>query len=159
MACAMSREELGGISMDRNLAVVLAVAAGGCFTLQALVNSTLGKDIESFQAAMVSGAGAALVLACVSLVTGGGFVHLGAHPVAWHYIGGLLGAVFLTTTLLAVRTLGAGGMTAALIAGQLALSTLVDHFGLLGVRHDPVSAARLLGLALLVGGVTLVVRS
>ena len=38
----------------------------------------------------------------------------------WYYlIGGLLGAAYVTTVLLTVRTLGAGGVTAATVAGQL----------------------------------------
>jgi bacterial/archaeal transporter family-2 protein len=57
-----------------------------------------------------------------------------------------------------VRSLGAGGVTAATIAGQLAASVAVDHFGLLGVERQPVTALRIVGVALLAGGVFLVVR-
>ncbi len=41
-----------------------------------------------------------------------------ATDVRWYYlIGGLLGAAYVTTVLLTVRTLGAGGVTAATVAG------------------------------------------
>ena len=64
----------------------------------------------------------------------------------------------MTTALVTVRSLGAGGVTAATIAGQLATAVVVDHFGLLGVERQPVTALRLVGIALLAGGVFLVVR-
>ena len=57
-----------------------------------------------------------------------------------------------------MRTLGAGGVTAATIAGQLTLSVVVDQFGLLGVEKQSVTSRELAGIALLAAGVFLVVR-
>ena len=57
-----------------------------------------------------------------------------------------------------MRTLGASGLTAVVIAGQLAISVVIDRFGLLGVARQQIGAARILGLVLLVVGVVLVVR-
>ena len=90
----------------------------------------------------------------------GGLGQIGeARNVAWYYLtGGLLGAVYVTSVLVTVRSLGAGGVTAATIAGQLTLSVIVDHFGWLGVERQPISAGRVAGIVLLVAGVALVVR-
>jgi transporter family-2 protein len=60
--------------------------------------------------------------------------------------------------LVTVRSLGAGGVVAATIAGQLAVSVVVDHLGILGVARQPVTAARIAGVALLAAGTYLVVR-
>ena len=60
--------------------------------------------------------------------------------------------------LVAVRTLGASGLTAVVITGQLAVSVAIDRFGLLGVAKQQVSSQRVVGLVLLVAGVVLVVR-
>jgi transporter family-2 protein len=73
-------------------------------------------------------------------------------------VGGLLGAVYVTVALVAVRTLGAAGLTAVVIAGQLAMSVLIDRLGLLGVARTHIGAERIVGLVLLVAGVVLVVR-
>ena len=51
-----------------------------------------------------------------------------------------------------MRALGAGGLTAATIAGQFAVAIVVDHYGWLGVERSPVTASKLAGLALLAGG-------
>ncbi len=64
----------------------------------------------------------------------------------------------MTVALVAVRTLGASGLTAVVITGQLAISVVIDRFGLLGVARQHVERARIVGLVLLVAGVVLVVR-
>ena len=46
-----------------------------------------------------------------------------------YLLGGVLGAVYVTTVLMTVRDLGAGGVTAATIAGQLTMSVLIDRAG------------------------------
>ena len=83
----------------------------------------------------------------------------GGPKLSWYYLtGGVLGAVYVTTALVAVRTLGAGGVTAATIAGQLTLSVTLDRLGVLGLEERALTSSRLLGVALLAAGTFLVVR-
>jgi transporter family-2 protein len=146
--------------VDRGLAVVLTAAVGGLIALQAPINSQLGRSIGTWQAAFVSFAIGTVVLAAIVMVAGGGFGELGqVRHVSWVYLtGGLLGAAYVTSVLVTVRTLGAGGVTAATIAGQLSMSLIVDQFGLLGVAKQPITALKLLGVLLLAAGVFLIVR-
>jgi bacterial/archaeal transporter family-2 protein len=146
--------------MDRSLAVVLTAMVGGAVALQAPINSHLGRSVGTFQAAFLSFAiGTVALLAIASLATGGlgGVRHVTNVP--WYYlIGGLLGVAYVSTVLVTVRTLGAGGVTAATIAGQLTLAVLVDQFGWLGVAQRSITVSRLAGIALLAAGVFLIVR-
>ncbi|HEY3187321.1 MAG TPA: DMT family transporter, partial [Solirubrobacteraceae bacterium] len=146
--------------VDRGAAVALTALVGGCIALQAPINSHLGKSVGTFQAAFVSFAIGTLLLAAIAAVAKGGMAHVGeARHVAWYYLtGGVLGAAYVTTVLVTVRSLGAGGVVAATIAGQLSMSVVVDHFGWLGVERHTVSVARLAGVALLAAGVFLIVR-
>jgi bacterial/archaeal transporter family-2 protein len=73
---------------------------------------------------------------------------------AWS--GGLFGAIFVALAIFLVPQLGAAAFFALLIAGQMLGSIVFDHFGLLGVPVHPVSAIRVVGAALLVGGVVLI---
>jgi transporter family-2 protein len=57
-----------------------------------------------------------------------------------------------------VRELGAGGVTAAIIAGQLALSVVLDRAGVLGLEERAITWEKLLGIALLAAGTVLIVR-
>ena len=146
--------------MDRSLAVVLTAIVGGGVALQAPINSYLGKHVGTFQAAFVSFAvGTVALFVIASFAKGGlgGLRHVTEPP--WYYLtGGLLGLAYVTTVLVTVRTLGAGGVTAATIAGQLTMAVVVDQLGILGVTKQPITALRVFGIALLALGVWLVVR-
>ena len=146
--------------MDKGAAVLLTVAAGGLIALQAPINSTLGKAIGTFPASSVSFAIGTLALVAIALLVGGGYARLGeASNLSVVYLtGGILGAIYVTTVLVTVRALGAGGATAATITGQLAMSVAIDRAGVLGLEQQPLSADRLVGVALLAAGTYLVVR-
>src|SRR3954449_7973050 len=146
--------------MDRGLAVVLTAMVGGAVALQAPINSHLGKSVGTFQAAFLSFAiGTVALLVIASLAKGGiGEVRHATEP-PWYYLtGGLLGVAYVSTVLVTVRTLGAGGVTAATIAGQLSLAVIIDQLGWLGVAQRSITPARIVGIVLLAAGVFLVVR-
>jgi transporter family-2 protein len=146
--------------IDKNLAVGLTAIVGGLIALQAPMNSTLGKRIGTLPAASVSFVIGTVLLVALALLFGGGFGKLGeARHLTWYYLmGGVLGAAYVTTVLVTVRSLGAGGVTAATIAGQLTAAVIVDHLGILGVEKQVVTAPRVLGVLLLAAGKFLVVR-
>jgi transporter family-2 protein len=146
--------------VEKWLPVLFTVVAGGFVALQAPINSTLGKTVGTFAAASVSFAIGLAVLVAITLVAGGGFGDVSqAGDLPWYYLtGGLLGAIYVTTVLLSVRKLGAGGVTGATIAGQLTMSVIIDRAGLLGLPERGLTAHRLIGIALLAAGTVLVVR-
>lgn len=146
--------------MDRGVAVLLTVVVGGLIALQAPINSVLGKSIGTFQAATVSFAIGTVALVLLAATVGGGFGDLGEtrNVSAIYLTGGLLGAAYVTSVLVTVRSLGVGGVTAATIAGQLAISVLVDQLGVLGTDQRPITVAKVVGVALLAAGVYLIVR-
>ena len=147
--------------MDAKAAAVIATAfAGGLIALQAPINSTLGKSVGSLAAASVSFAIGLAALVAITLVFAGGFGDLGeAKGLSWYYLtGGVLGAIYVTTALIAVRELGAGGVTAATIAGQLTMSVIIDRAGWLGLEEKALSYDRVIGIALLAAGTYLIVR-
>jgi bacterial/archaeal transporter family-2 protein len=146
--------------VSRALAVLLAVAAGGFVGMQAPVNARLGRQIGSLQAATVSFLVGTFALLLIAGISSGGLssiAHAGRAP-WWALIGGLLGAFFVVVALLTVRTLGASGLTAIVVAGQLAVAVAIDRFGLFGVAKQHIATPRAIGLAMLLVGVVLVVR-
>jgi bacterial/archaeal transporter family-2 protein len=146
--------------VDRGLAVALTAVVGGFVALQGPINSGLGKTIGNQQAAFFSFATGTVVLAIIAGLAKGGFGQIGdAKTLAPQYlIGGLLGACYVSCVLVTVRTLGAGGIVAASVAGQLAMSVILDQFGLLGLDKDPISVSKAIGVLLLTVGTLLVVR-
>lgn len=145
--------------MARGVAVVLTAIAGSLVAMQAPINSKLGKAVGTFPAATVSFLIGLTVLVGIAAVAGDASrVADARHAPWWYLVGGLLGAAYVSTVLVTVRSLGAGGVTAATIAGQLTMAVVIDQLGWLGVARHPVTAARLAGVALLAAGVYLVVR-
>ncbi|MBJ7518855.1 MAG: DMT family transporter [Solirubrobacteraceae bacterium] len=146
--------------MDRGLAAILTATAGGIVALQPLVNSLLGRQIGTLQAALVSFVIGTVALAVVVAFASGGFGAIGdVAGVPWYYLlGGLMGVLYVSTALVAVRSLGAGGVVAATITGQLTLSVIADRFGWLGAERRPITVSTLLGVALLAAGTWLIVR-
>jgi bacterial/archaeal transporter family-2 protein len=143
--------------MDRGLAVLLTAAAGGLIALQAPINSGLGKATGGLPAALVSFAVGTAALAAIVVLSGKAGGLGSAFEVNWYYLaGGLLGAVYVTNALIAA--IGAGGVAAATVAGQLTASVAIDRLGLFGLDQVPLSPERLLGVALLMAGTFLVIR-
>ncbi|HVA18903.1 MAG TPA: DMT family transporter [Solirubrobacteraceae bacterium] len=142
------------------MAVLLGAGAGCLVGMQAPINARLGGVIGKVQAATFSFlVGTAVLLVVAAFVNGGlgTLGHVGRAP-WWALAGGLLGAIYVTVALVAVQTLGASGLTAVVITGQLTISVMIDRFGLLGIARQHVGVPRIIGLVLLVAGVALVVR-
>jgi bacterial/archaeal transporter family-2 protein len=141
-------------------AAIATACVGGLIALQAPINSHLGKATGTFPAALISFAVGTAVLLAIVVVTGDVREMGGAGDVHGQYLtGGLLGAAYVTTVLLTVRTLGAGGVTAATVAGQLTTAMVIDRLGILGLEKTPITASRLLGVVLLFAGMALVIRT
>ena len=137
----------------------MLLVSGGLVALQAPANNVLSKYLGSFGAAVASFSVGLIVIVVVTFAFAGGITTEGASP-AWYYwiLGGVGGVVIVTVSLIAVRELGAGGVTAATIAGQLALSVVIDRMGVLGLDERPITWEKLLGIGLLALGTVLIVR-
>ena len=145
--------------MDRGLAVVFPAIAGGLIAAQAPINAELGRTTGTLVAALVSFLVGTIVLAAVIVLSGkaGGLTN--TFDVSWYYLlGGLLGAIYVFNALVAVSAIGAGGVAAATIFGQLAASVAIDRLGLFGLDEIPLTPERVVGVVLLLAGTVLVVR-
>ena len=145
--------------MDRGLAVLLTAVVGGILALQAPINAGLGRATGSLAAALVSFTVGTVVLIAVVAVSGevGGIAS--TFDVRWYYlVGGLLGAAYVTTALITVKSIGAGGVAAPTITGQLTAAVIIDRLGLFGLEQTSLSASRIAGVALLLAGTYLVIR-
>jgi bacterial/archaeal transporter family-2 protein len=69
-----------------------------------------------------------------------------------------LRGAFIGLGIFLVPQIGAATFIALVITGQMLASITFDHFGWLGLTQRPVDPARLIGVALLIGGVLLIRR-
>jgi len=73
----------------------------------------------------------------------------------WAWSGGILGGVFILLVILLLPSLGAATLLALVVAGQMSAAVIMDHFGAFGLAQHSVSVSRLIGVALIIGGVVL----
>ena len=95
---------------ERLIAIVATFAVGAIVALQPPVNSELGKQTTVLVAAFVGTAIAAGALGLLVVAAGqAGDIGkaFGVNPL--YLTGGLMGALLISVSLVAVRTLGAGG--------------------------------------------------
>jgi bacterial/archaeal transporter family-2 protein len=146
--------------VSKELAVLATVIAGGAAAAQAPINNMLSKQVGDFGAASVSFAVGLAFAVILTFVFAGGIDTTGGESVAWYYwlLGGVGGVIIVTTSLIAVRELGAGGVTAAIIAGQLTLSLILDKLGVIGLTERPIRIQHVIGVGLLAAGVFLIVK-
>jgi transporter family-2 protein len=143
------------------LAIPLLLAVGALLALQAAANVQLSAAVGSPFAAstlqLAIGASALLVAALAV----GAVAHLDRVPdaPAWHLVGGLGSAVYITAGILLFPRLGAVVTVGLFIAGQMAASLAIDGLGWLGVDREPLDLAAWAGAAAVVAGVALIVRA
>ena len=74
----------------------------------------------------------------------------------WQFLGGLIGVVFVTASILAVPSIGVPGMIVAALAGQMTAGLLIDRYGWVGLPARPIDPLRIAGVALLAVSVVLI---
>lgn len=141
------------------LYLLVCLLAGALMPLQAGVNAQLARWVgHPVTASLVSFAVGTLALFAYSLALRPQLPAPGVLAEApwWVWAGGLLGSVFVTAAAAFAPRLGAATFISITIAGQMLVSILLDHFGLVGFAARPATAPRLVGALLLVAGVLLI---
>lgn len=137
-----------------------AAGVGLAMAIQTAVNSQLRQYLNSpIQAAFFSFLVGTICLAIMMLVmmwNGSALKptlsQLNEIPV-WLWVGGLLGVYAVTASIYTAPKLGFLTFTGLVLFGQVIMSMLLDHFGLIGVDKNPVNWQRLLGAILIAIGI------
>jgi len=142
---------------------LLALISGAAVTTQVGINGKLlvnigGPILTSFISFLVG----TIVLAIAYILA----VYYGLEPIPtfnamtqtslWLWMGGVLGAFYIFTTILCSPKIGFANMFSLLVAGQIILAIIFDHFGLLGSSVHLISPLRFIGVILLIVSVYLI---
>jgi transporter family-2 protein len=144
--------------MDKLPFVLLAMAAGMSNAFQAPINAALSKFTGVFESSCISFAVGALSLFIVSLVVRKGAILnlVQAPPYLW--LGGLLGAVLVTSMLFTVTRVGAAVTITSVITGQMIAALVIDQIGFLGVPKNPLDVYRIVGILFLMVGIRMLIK-
>jgi transporter family-2 protein len=139
---------------------LVGVLAGAFIAVQAPVNTELARGLGStIAAATISFVAGSIVLAFVTVVLtrAEGAVIDWRAPAPWLFIcGGVLGALYVTSTIILIPRVGAAALMAFLVTGQLIAGMFIDKIGFMGVAVREFSAGRIAGALLLVIGAVMV---
>lgn len=141
--------------MEKLIWIVMAFVAGSLLPIQAGMNSKLAKSGGSpLHATMLS-----FMIGFAALLL---YISLTSQQVSWKGIreapayawaGGLLGAFYIAVILFAFPRIGPGLTFGLIVAGQLLISMLMEHFQLMNTQPHAISLGRVAGLLLIIGGV------
>ncbi len=129
------------------LSMLLPVRAG----VNASVAQHLGHPLLAALANMTIGA---IAVATLCLVLRVPLPITGAAALApwWAWLGGIIGATFVFTSLFVAPKLGAAAYVSISVAGTMLASLVIDHYGLIGFKSAAITPARALGAVLVIGG-------
>jgi transporter family-2 protein len=142
--------------MSPAVVVGMMVVSGALMAFQGPINAALRGHVGVIESAFVSFTVGTVALAVLVAVVGKGSLGGVRQAPPWQLLGGLIGVVFVTASLLAVPKIGVPGMIVAALAGQMTAGLLIDRFGWVQVPAKPIDLPRLAGVALLVVSVVLI---
>ncbi len=134
----------------------MALVGGIGLSVQAAINSNLSAGLggQPLVAALISFFIGTICLAFIA------WFQADWHSVSenvsqqswWRWIGGMIGAGFVFTSIFLAPKLGIANTMFLFILGQLCAGMLIDHFGLLNMPLRPVHWWKLLGISLMLVG-------
>lgn len=140
------------------IAILAMTAAGVAVGFQHPMNAELAEHIGGLDSSLMNFVTGTIFLTVVVLVTGSADNLKRVSEVRWYYLtGGFIGVITVLAALTAVETIGAAGLTSALVTGQLLSSIALDRFGAFGLERRAITPIRVSGVALLIAGTFLTV--
>jgi bacterial/archaeal transporter family-2 protein len=139
--------------------LVLIFLIGTLLPVQGGLNARLAKSIASpLYASMICFIVGAVTIAVYIPFTKEAFswqLFKGSH-ITSIVGGGLIGALFITASMMALPRLGMALTFGLVVAGQVIISLLLDHFNILVAEQHPINIWRALGMLLIIAGVAIV---
>ncbi|QNA45920.1 DMT family transporter [Lacibacter sediminis] len=136
----------------------VALVSGAFLPIQAGLNSKLGKSIENpVYASMISFAIGFFSLLAFILLTKQSVTWAGVKSVpVYVWASGVLGAFYVTAVILTYPQIGPALTFGLVVAGQMIISVLMDHFHILVHIKHSINIYRLIGVAFIVAGVIII---
>jgi bacterial/archaeal transporter family-2 protein len=140
------------------LIILIGLAGGVAVGLQGPMASMIGQRLGILESVFIIHIGGALIALLPLLFYGGGKLAQWRNLPWYTLIAGTFGLVVIGAISYMIPRIGVAAAIITIVAGQLLVSTLLDHFGLLGAMSRPLDPARTIRLAIVLVGVWLTVK-
>jgi transporter family-2 protein len=140
------------------LIILIGLAGGVAVGLQSPLASMLSQRLGVMESIFIVHIGGALVVLIPLAIYGGG--KLGQwRTVPWYALAaGIFGLVVIAAISYMIPRIGVAASITTIVAGQLLVGTVLDHFGLLGAPERVLDPTRIIGLIVVMLGVWLTVK-
>jgi transporter family-2 protein len=116
------------------------------------------QRLGMFESVFIVHVGGALFALIPLLFYGGGKLAQW-RSLPWYALAaGIFGLIVIGAISYMIPRIGVAGAITTIVAGQLLVSVLLDHYGWLGTMSRPLEPTRILGLAVVLVGVWLTVK-
>lgn len=138
--------------------VIFGLMGGIAVGLQSPLASMMSQRVGTMASVFIIHIGGAVFAGAFLLTQRAS--HFGeVRSLPWYVLmAGGLGVVVISAVSYAIPRVGVVTITFLIVAGQLLISALIDHFGWLGTDVRPLDPSRILGIIVLFIGVWLIVR-
>src|ERR1043165_2282872 len=145
--------------MESILLIILIGMLGGIAVgLQSPMASMITQRLGMFESVFIVHVGGALIALIPILIYGGGKLSQW-RSVPWYVLGaGIFGLIVIGAVSYMIPRVGVAAAITTIVAGQLFVGTVLDHFGWLGAAERSLDAPRILGLIVVLVGVWLTVK-
>ncbi|MDP4118333.1 MAG: DMT family transporter [Bacillota bacterium] len=135
------------------LGLIFSVIAGAAMSIQGVWNTRLQEKMGMWETtAFVQGTGFIVSIIIAFIFGNGGFKEIGEAN-KLYLLGGILGIVITFTVMQGIDALGATYAISAILIAQLTVAASIDAFGLFGTEKIPFGIFKIIGIALMIGGV------
>lgn len=138
--------------------IFIGLAGGVAIGLQSPMASLLSQKLGIFESVFIVHMGGALIALIPLLIHGGGKLSQW-RSVPWYALGaGFFGLLVISAISYMIPRVGVAAAITTLVAGQLIIATILDHYGMLGAVIKPLEITRVTGILVVLFGVWLTVR-
>ena len=145
--------------MQSILVIILIGLIGGMAVgLQAPMSSMISQKLGVLESIFIIHLGGAIAVLIPMLIFGTGKIS-NWRTVPWYaLVAGAFGLVVIFSMSYMIPRIGVATALIILLAGQIFIGSILDHFGLLGAAVRPLDPTRVLGLGVVLAGVWLAMK-
>lgn len=140
------------------LIILIGLAGGIAVGLQGPLASMISQRLGPLESVFIVHVGGALIALLPLLFMGGGKLAQWRQLPWYTLVAGAFGLVVISAVSYTIPRVGVAAAIITIVAGQLLVSTILDHYGLLGAMERPLDTTRAIGLAVVMVGVWLTVK-
>lgn len=139
------------------LFMVAALAIGALVPVQLAFNSQLGGITRNaFTASIIVFLIGTLILTFILALTRPSLPTIqdltNAPKTVW--LGGVIATIYIIAIVIVTPRLGVGLTTGLILGGQILMALILDHFGAFGNPQHSLTLGRVVGLGMMIGGIT-----